>query len=184
MIYGVIGKIGSGKTTLSNYLIEHHGFKRKAFADNLKEACRIIFGFTDEQLYGTQEQKETPDPRWYGVSPRQVFQFFGTECVRMKMNELMPGIGEDIWIKSFELSLNPDENIVVDDVRFNNEAEMIKKLGGKIVKIIKETSSKNDDVKNHISETEQDGIIADYYIVNDSTIDAYHQKIKTMVENK
>lgn len=59
-------------------------------------------------------------------------------------------------------------NIVIADVRFRIEAEAIKKLGGKLVKIIKinhdNSTSTTDPSFTHRSETEQDGIIADLTI--------------------
>ena len=56
MIIGITGKIGSGKSTLAQILEEKFGYTEYSMATPLKEIGRI-FGFTEEQLYGTQEQK-------------------------------------------------------------------------------------------------------------------------------
>lgn len=56
MIIGITGKIGSGKSTLSSYLTENHNYEEYSMAKPLKEIGKI-FGFNDQQLYGTQEQK-------------------------------------------------------------------------------------------------------------------------------
>src|SRR5687767_10209152 len=74
-IIGLMGVKGSGKSTGSDYLISNYQYKEVAFADPLKKACQALFLFTDEQLYGTQEEKERADPRWFNCSPRTVMQF-------------------------------------------------------------------------------------------------------------
>jgi len=69
MIIGFAGKKGSGKDTLGNYLIEKYKFERYAFGDPVKEVCRILFGFNDQQLYG--DKKEEIDIS-LGIKPRGV----------------------------------------------------------------------------------------------------------------
>src|SRR5579863_3132559 len=54
VIIGITGRKRSGKDTVGNYLVEHYGFVKVSFADTLKEACKIIFGFSDEQVYGDE----------------------------------------------------------------------------------------------------------------------------------
>ena len=105
MIIGFMGEIKSGKDTAGDYIVEKFSYKKEAMAGHLKRACQIIFQFEDHQLYGTQEQKETPDPRWENVTPRQIMQFFGTECMRDMMGKIMPELGKGIWVKSLELKL-------------------------------------------------------------------------------
>src|SRR5688572_22805430 len=140
-IIGLMGVKGSGKSTGSDYLIANYKYKEVAFADPLKKACQELFLFSDEQLYGTQKQKETADPRWFNCSPRTAMQFVGTDLLRNNLDKIMPGLGNDIFTYNFKLrynegrKLDPDHKIVVSDVRFHNEAECIKSLGGVIIKI-------------------------------------------------
>ena len=63
IIIGLLGKKRSGKDTSGNYLIEKYNFVKYAFADPVKEICRILFDFSDEQLFGNK--KEGVDFRWY-----------------------------------------------------------------------------------------------------------------------
>jgi hypothetical protein len=77
-------------------------------------------------------------------------QNYGTE-VRRRDNP-------DYWTKQWCANL-PEGLIVVDDVRFLNEAEAVKKMGGIIVRLTR------PDIKNggnHQSETEQRQIGYDY----------------------
>ena len=45
MIIGLSGTIGCGKDTVADYLVNIHRFKREAFANSLKEAMAVIFGW-------------------------------------------------------------------------------------------------------------------------------------------
>ena len=62
MIIGLCGKKRVGKDTFADYLVDNYNFDKYAFANPLKEACRIMFCFNDEQLYG--DQKEDFDSNW------------------------------------------------------------------------------------------------------------------------
>jgi hypothetical protein len=64
MIIGVCGFAGSGKDTFADYLTTNYGFKKHGFAYPLKEMARLAFGFSSDQLYGSQEIKEKEDQRY------------------------------------------------------------------------------------------------------------------------
>jgi len=64
MIIGVCGFAGSGKDTFADHLVAHHGFNKVSFAFPLKEAARIAFDFSDEQLYGPSSFREEEDTRY------------------------------------------------------------------------------------------------------------------------
>jgi len=168
MIIGITGKKHHGKDTLGKILVDKYNYKKMAFADNLKEACRIIFGLSDEQLYG--DMKETNDEFWK-TSPRNLFQYIGTDMFRNMIGKIMPHVGNDIWIKSLEKniidSINNSNNIVITDVRFPNEAMMIKKHGGIIIKIVRPDAN---NIDNHISECLIDDIKYDIKIINDNDV--------------
>jgi len=53
---GIAGQKGSGKSTLTNYLVDEHGFEEIAFAGPLKQAAKLMFRLSDEDVY-TQEGK-------------------------------------------------------------------------------------------------------------------------------
>ena len=85
MKIGIIGRKRHGKDTISDYLISHYNFDKTAFAGLLKEVCRILYAFNDDQLYG--EKKEDMDER-YGFRPRDAFDWFGTHIMRNKFHEM------------------------------------------------------------------------------------------------
>ena len=74
-LIGFLARKQHGKDTASDYLVKKYGYVKIALATPLKEACKVLFGFNDEQLYGNL--KEGVDSYW-GVSPRQIYQYLPT----------------------------------------------------------------------------------------------------------
>src|SRR5437868_1800318 len=96
MLIGIVGRKGVGKDTAADFICREYGFMKMAFAGPLKEICRILFGFNDEQLNG--ELKEIIDEGW-GVSPRRALQFIGTDLFRKHIGGLLNINGEDFWVR-------------------------------------------------------------------------------------
>jgi len=175
MIIGFAGKKGSGKDTLANYLIEKYNFKRVAFGDPVKEVCRILFGFNDEQLYGNK--KEEMDK--IGIKPREAFQKIGTEFGRNMIHQLFPNINiklGELWIDVFKRN-NKKENIVLSDVRFQNEADAIKELGGIIIYIDSKYSIKD----NH--ESEKIEVEYDYKLENYGSLQDFYNNYEKIISS-
>jgi len=134
MIIGICGLIGSGKGTVADILVEQ-GFKKVSFADKLKDGVSTIFGWDRAMLEGDTDEsrqwREQRDDFWSNetemeVTPRLVLQLFGTDCMRN-------GFDEGIWVSTLKKHLldNPG-NYVIPDVRFANEQQMIRDIGGEI----------------------------------------------------
>jgi hypothetical protein len=178
-LIGICGYKRHGKDTLGDYLVKHHGYTKIAFADALKDACKCIFGFNDEQLYGNL--KETNDEFWK-TSPRKALQFVGTELFRLQISELLPEVNEDIWVKVVENKIlqNPDKRYVITDVRFANELALIKKYKGLSIKVQRDI--KIDD--EHISESFIDQLETDCIIKNSGTLEQLYEKLNNILAFK
>ena len=131
LIVGLTGLAQHGKSTAAKHLQNELGFQEYAFADKLKEVCIDLFNLDPSQIY-TNEGKTQVDPR-YGVTPRTILQHIGTEGFR----KLYPTIWRDYVLRQIKESTN-HQRFVISDVRFEDEAEGITALGGKIVKIVRE----------------------------------------------
>lgn len=177
MLIGVLGRKGSGKDTVSDYVVKKFNFEKMTLAEPLKNACKELFNFSDEQLYG--DLKETIDPQWE-ISPRKVLQWLGTDVIRNRINELNPNIGNNFWVMLLrikylqKLSQNKIINVIVSDVRFQNEIDMIHQLGGKVIKLTR-PSINNADA--HESEKNIDNLKGDIDIINDSTLDELYKNV-------
>jgi hypothetical protein len=170
-IIGLTGRKRSGKDTVGKYMVDR-GYIRVAFADALKNACREIFGFTDEQLNG-DELKETVDNYWEHT-PREILQTVGTELFRNTLPKFCNNINNDIWIrvvgkKINDLILQGQTKIVITDVRFENEYRFIKQQGGKIFKIIRPDNIRHNN-SPHESEKLIDNMGCNKLITNNGTI--------------
>ena len=172
-LIGIVGKARSGKDAISKHLFAKHAFTRIALADPLKLAAQHIFGLSDEQAL-RDEFKEIEIPFW-GMSPRQMFQRLGTEAAKT-------AFGDDVWCKRWELTYNMlkgTDDIVVPDVRFDVEYDMIKRHGGIIIEVIRGPGLVGS-TGLHASER---GIsyLPDYTIDNNGTLDMLHVTVDTIV---
>jgi hypothetical protein len=139
MLIGLIGLAGSGKDTVGDILSEQ-GFIRDSFAKPVKDAVAAIFGWDRAKLEGTtkeaREWREQDCPYWSAkmgkpFSPRRALQMMGTEIGREIYHQ-------NLWVDAMERRLTrdwTDINFVITDVRFDNEMEMIHRLGGTIIQV-------------------------------------------------
>ena len=141
MIIGISGLIGSGKDTIADYLQNIHQFRRESFANSLKDAVAMVFGWPRDMLEGrtreSREWREQVDPWWAerfdmpDLTPRWVLQYWGTEVCRRNFHD-------DIWIAALENKLRKtQDDIVISDVRFPNEIAAIKNTGGTVIRVIR-----------------------------------------------
>ena len=193
MLIGLLGKKRVGKDTVAEYLIKKYNFIRYAFADPIKEIAKIMFNFSDEQLYGNQ--KEIIDPRW-GISPRNFFQKFGTEMTQYDIYKHFPQLREKIppremWVVIFQewyrkkVEENPNIRVVISDVRFIHELNRIKELDGIIIRIIRPDIELKNQNETHLSEIENQDVVfdmIDFTIINNSEIKSYHNKIDKIMK--
>ena len=100
MIIGICGLIGSGKGTVSDYLVDEVNFEKISFADKLKDAVSTLFNWDREMLEGdtpiSRQWREQIDTFWTEetgreITPRLVLQEFGTDCMRN-------GFYDGIWV--------------------------------------------------------------------------------------
>ena len=201
MIIGICGFQSSGKDTIADYLIKEHGFIKMSFASKLKDIISIMFGWPRDKLEGlTKEDREWREQvdYWWSktlkmpqLTPRYVMQYFATDLFRNKFHP-------DIWVKIVENELNNlleqsnQANIVISDCRFENEINMLIRLGGKIIQIHRDPPywfydyRRGEEPENikliHRSEIEWIRCYRDYDVENDGTIEELHQKIKYIIE--
>lgn len=164
MIIGITGHARHGKDSTADVIVKYFGYKKHALADVMKEACRVIFGWTDEHLYG--DLKEVIDPR-YGISPRHALQTLGTEWGQYELSKydsFAEVTGRKLWVNSLLNRVHGDT--VIADVRFPHEAEAIRERGGFIFRV-------NRDYEidlSHESERAIDEINPDFVIKNLGTL--------------
>jgi len=167
-IIGLLGHQGVGKNYISEKILPTILSKKNyvvlAFADHFKIDCISKHNADYNKVFGEKD-----------FETRRLLQLCGTEEGRNKY-------GFDIWVKTMlnwvkVLSSRGVERFIISDVRFENEIEWIKSLGGIIIKIeaperykqrlINETNGDEEKMKeimNHYSEINID-IIKNYDIL-------------------
>lgn len=125
-IIGITGKAGSGKDTLAAHLELNYGYKRLAFADPIR---RGLMAMLNIKAHDFEHPRKEQSLYAIGKSPRQLMQTLGTEWGR---NQVHP----DLWLilaqETIELSLLAGVRVVVTDVRFENEAQLVRDMGGAV----------------------------------------------------
>jgi hypothetical protein len=104
-------------------------FKKISFASPMREFCSNLLSALGHDGVVLLRDKKEEKVAGIGVSPRQMMQTLGTEWGRSCIHP-------ELWIMvaagAVEQQRNQGRNVVIDDVRFPNEAEMIRRLGGEL----------------------------------------------------
>lgn len=127
MLVGIAGPAGAGKSTIGREIWLHDKFQILSFAHPLKAALIKMTGLDRKWFYNI-DYKEKEIPGLPGVTPRIMMQKFGTEFAREM-------IAPDFWLWRMKMSLSKysDKNIVIDDIRFENEADLVRVNGGVVI---------------------------------------------------
>lgn len=156
--------------------------KTYAFADPLKEFCINVLGLTYEQCYGTTEDKNSLTKlKWENMptmiskdilnkadkdklsreymTAREVLQYFGTDIVRQMYH--------NAWADACIRQIQAEESnfAIITDCRFVNEVEVVKKAGGRVIRLLRKIS--DDD---HKSETDLDSYTDYDYVIDNNNM--------------
>ena len=167
-IIGFTGPAGAGKDLAASMV---PGACRIAFADPIYQGLSAMLGIPEGVLRNRTE-KENPIVG-IGASPRQLLQTLGTEWGRQMVRE-------DIWLRvAFwrweQLAAGGVSLIVVPDVRFSNEARLIRENGGEVWMIHRPGV---EPVAAHSSEAGLPLKLIDRLIVNDGTVDQLRERVE------
>ena len=138
MLIGLLGRIGSGKGTVADKLVETYGFRQDSYAATLKDITAQLFNWDRAMLTGdtieSRDSREQIDEWWsekLGIpdfTPRLALQLIGTDVFRDNFHK-------DIWVLSVMARYKDSDNVVISDVRFPNEVQAIRELGGRIIQV-------------------------------------------------
>lgn len=178
-IIAICGLKRSGKDTIADYLCQHYGYTKIRIANPLKQGLKAMFGFSDDQL--ETDLKDVVDERW-GVEPRKVMQFIGTEIMQYKINEVIPSLGRSFWIKSLiEEHINhtdgKDKLFVIPDLRFKHEYELLLQYNAVFWRVerIRDGGVMLPTDEIHTSEKEYLDIPVSKILKNNNRLDLYNQ---------
>lgn len=170
LLIGLVGSKGSGKSTAADALVKSRDAVCLPFAGKLKamlKTLEIPSGCLNNPLFKDRKYHLLGDK-----TPRFCMQTLG---------DWGRNIHPDFWIWQWQFEalegIKMGNHIVVDDVRFPNEARAVKGLGGKLIRIERDLSKQTLDL--HPSEVEQATIPVDITFHNNKSERALHYAIKT-----
>ena len=161
MIIGLSGYAQSGKDTVAKVLVEHYGFTRVAFADKIRQLANEVNPLVGDSMH----LNELLDEYGWDVAKQNLY-------VRQFLQQLGVGarklFGEEFWIDRALASIFQHENTVVTDVRFVNEADMIKHQNGQLWRVKRPGINA---VNSHVSEHDLDSYKVDQILHNGGTVE-------------
>jgi energy-coupling factor transporter ATP-binding protein EcfA2 len=141
-LIALCGHKGVGKSTYASFLAGKTGHVF-SFATPLKSMLTAVF--PNEYVLKKKDEKIP----YFDVTARYLLQTLGTEWGREMVDQ-------NIWIKLLRVRLiecltdSAVTPLVVDDLRFDNEAEMIRELGGEVWHLDRRSFTAGHD--DHVSE--------------------------------
>jgi hypothetical protein len=146
LLLGLVAPAGGGKTTVASYLESEYAFAPIAFAEPILDMLCTLAQHADVDGAWCADPglKEQTMPV-IGHSYRELAQTLGTEWGR--------SLDPNLWIKIADSKLDQalvrGDNVVITDVRFENEMDWLHRRGGTMVRI---TRDGVNDIRPHVSE--------------------------------
>lgn len=129
-LIGIVGHMGAGKTTTCKAATKLHGgdFYHMGFSDPFKRMLAAVG--IEEAFYNDKSRWNDPLPELCGKTlrhaTRTLGQTWGREC-----------IGDEFWtiiaLQTARQRMAEWNHVIIDNVRYLSEFEMIEKAGGKFI---------------------------------------------------
>lgn len=153
-VIGFAGRMRNGKTQSALYLVDKYDYVKLSCAGALKKLCANLLNIDLDRLNQMKNDNVPiqiqPDETWaitianaIGVDKdivahdlegvifkdvRDVLQYVGTDIIRKHKENWHV----DILKSEIASLLEQEYKVVIDDVRFTNECDMIKEFGGEV----------------------------------------------------
>lgn len=121
----------SGKSTIARHLTLQHGYDLLPFAQPLRAMARPLLaglGLSEQRIGYHLHQDKTAIIAELGCTGRHLLQTLGTDWGRQLIHP-------ELWVRCWSAQAKTRQLVVADDVRFPNEAEAVKALGGEVWKV-------------------------------------------------
>ena len=177
----------SGKTAAAERLSNMHGYTHVKFAGALKYMLFALYQYTTgadnsvvmEYLEG--KHKNTPIEWAGGKSMRQLMQTLGTEWGRTYVD---PDVWMNITQQRIMAIVAAGGNVVVDDMRFENEFRMISELPVPTALVrVTRPHVERTYAGLHASEGKLEGMPFTHHIINDTSLAKLNHLVTELVRD-
>lgn len=195
-LIGLTGKARAGKDTTAQFIgawaaEQGWSWERVAFADPLKRSAAAALGAPGDAIEACNQLKQdgwfvtVEGPSLRGdvtvakqrITGREFLQRYGTEAHR-------DIFGPEFWVEATERRLGRMAGAVniavVTDVRFPNEAEMIRRHEGEVWQVVREENpdALSGGLEAHASEAGVPERLIDRVIINDHGLDHLEREVR------
>lgn len=172
-VIALTGRKLSGKDTASGAFTAL-GYTPVKFAGGLKAMLRGLYeycGMSKDEIERRIEGdlKEDQCEVLCGQTTRFGMQTLGTEWGRQM-------IAQEIWVNALTLRAKCSGKIIITDLRFPNELQAVRALGGIVGRIVRPKFHGGTNLA-HISEAFVDDMSVDFEVRNNGTVDTLHKNI-------
>lgn len=186
MLIGIHGIAGAGKDTICDIIADIYPTvtERIPFAEPVKEAAATFLDVSREQI---DLWKNDPNIRIQVVENRSTVQqeihsdLTMRHVLRLIGHEGRRIFGEDIWLNlnigNQARTFHWEKICVITDVRYENEAECIRNMGGFVVHVVRPEIDRPD----HGSEAGIPEELIDYTIHNDKGLEELEMATRTLL---
>lgn len=157
MIIGLTGYAQSGKDTVAKILVEDFGYTRVAFADKIRE---FYYEIAPDYVKFIVDEVGWEKAKQFSVV-RESLQDIGLGARKI--------FGDQFWIAQALRDVHFEGNFVITDMRFPNEAEVVRKYDNAQIWRVKRDGV--EAVNRHPSETAMEGERMDQIVKNNGTIE-------------
>lgn len=168
-----------GKSTATKFLIEGLGYTLVKFAAPVKELSAAILtqmGVPEDEvpafIDGHRKEESLAGYGFDHLTSRYIQQVVGTELGREKLD---PNLWTTLAGRKVRRLLDKGERVVMDDMRFPNEYDMVKQMGGECWCIY------NPRVPIPVSDHPSEGLLSNHSfnvaLINDGTIEDLERQI-------
>jgi hypothetical protein len=188
-LIGFGGALAAGKDTVADYIVEHHEAVKVNMSAPLVAAMLALNPLVEHYIAGTNVEhvgtgsyiryRELHEAIGYVAAKknpevRRLYQVLGTEVGRDLISE---NVWVDIASRTIQQHRAEGFPVVITGIRFENEQQMIRDLGGTLVYVTRGTEG---TVGTHASETSVRREDFDVTIENLSTLEALYASAETL----
>ena len=173
MIIAFSGRRGNGKTAAAKYLEKNYAFKTASFATPLKEMAEQMFP-------GISKANKEEKFLGFEWTPRQFY---------IALGGFMRYWDEDYWVNKLLLNLPRGKYVVIDDLRFKNEAKILRSMGTYITRLNRCDKDRpypyDAEIDNDISETNLNDFTFDetFHEFENNTLKVLHTRLDKLMKD-